>query len=63
MDYINMWMEWGDVLCLGSQRIFMYFELVNNVEIFCVYKCKLNVCSNLFNSYFGSCKWEIHYCL
>ena len=50
MDYINMWMEWGDFLCLGSPRIFVYFELVNSVEIFCVYKCQLNVCSNLFIS-------------
>lgn len=31
-------------------RFYLCLEFVNNVEICCVHKCKLNACSNLFNS-------------
>ena len=48
MDYINMWMEWGDVLCLGSQRIFMYFELFSvftNVNYMFAQICLIHILS------------------
>lgn len=58
MDYINIWMEW--VVITKTNKIFFFGGILSlwiNLEILCVYKCRLNICSKLFNSYFEPCKW------
>ena len=34
MDYINMWMEWGEFVCLGSLKNF--YENMSFFFFFCV---------------------------